>query len=303
VKSCDQFRELFEAYALGALDAPERSALEAHLATGCKECAKTVEEARWLVSQLAYLAPAAAPSDMLKGRLMQTVRAEAQAAKQSAPAKRAIPLWMWAGIAALFLFSVYSGWQTERLRNEIRVTNERAASILQQHQDLDAQLAIAKREALILTDPASVKIVDPQHPSMEAVWHSKLGIVLTGQKLTATAGNRVFQLWLIPKTPGATPIPSLVVRPDAEGKIVLLIANPPGAMEATKALAITEEPEGGSQAPTTTPTLVVDTCYRFLFVRTELLLSRFLGLVILRAASFAARRISTRAPSRMYSSC
>src|ERR1700674_3381740 len=123
---------MFEAYALGALDADERAALEVHLATGCKDCAKSVEEARWLVSQLAYLAPQAAPSDMLKGRLMHTVRAEAQAAKQSAPVKPAIPFWMWAGVAALILFSVYSGWQSEQLRKDIRSTNNRAAAILQQ---------------------------------------------------------------------------------------------------------------------------------------------------------------------------
>jgi anti-sigma-K factor RskA len=257
LKNCDQFRELFEGYALGALDVTERAALEAHLATGCKDCAKSVEEARWLVSQLAYLAPQAVPSDMLKGRLMQTVRAEArQAAKQSASAKPAIPFWMWAGVAALLLFSIYSGWETEQLRKDIRSTNNRATIILQQRQDLEAQLESAKREALILTDPASVKIVDPKHPGMEALWHAKLGIVLTGQKITAPAGNRVLQLWLIPKAPGAKPIPSLVVRPDADGKIVLLVANPPDAIESTKALAVTEEPEGGSLQPTTTPSWV-----------------------------------------------
>jgi anti-sigma-K factor RskA len=60
-------------------------------------------------------------------------------------------------------------------------------------------------------------------------------------------------LWLIPKTPGAKPMPSMMVRPDADGKFMLLVANPPGAMESTKALAITEEPAGGSSAPTTKP--------------------------------------------------
>jgi len=53
VSKCDQFRELIEAYALGALDAEERAGFEAHLASGCQNCAKAVEEARWLVSQLA----------------------------------------------------------------------------------------------------------------------------------------------------------------------------------------------------------------------------------------------------------
>ncbi len=96
MKNCDQFRELIEAYALGALDLEDRAALEAHLATGCADCAKAVEEARWLVSQLAYTAPQAAPSDMLKGRLMQTVRAEAEAQTKPRvmPGKSAIPFWL-----------------------------------------------------------------------------------------------------------------------------------------------------------------------------------------------------------------
>lgn len=254
MKNCDQFPEMLEAYALGALDASERTALKAHLATGCQDCAKALEEARWLVSQLAYLAPEAAPSDMLKGRLMRTVRAEAQAAKRLVPSRTVIPSWMWAGVAALLLLTIYSAWNADRLRIGIRETNERAAALLQQRRALEAQLELAKREATILTDAASVKIAlasqDPATPQLEAKWHSQLGIVLTGQKIAAPSGNRVLQLWLIPKAPGGKPLPSLTVRPDALGKIVLLVTNPPELMAATKALAITEEPEGGSTQPT-----------------------------------------------------
>jgi anti-sigma-K factor RskA len=257
VKNCDQFGEMFEAHALGALDAQERAALEAHLATGCKDCAEAVEKARWLVSQLAYLAPEAAPSDMVKARLIETVRAEAQAAKPMAPAKRSIPIWMWAGVGALFIFGLYSTWNTQRLEKEIQIANERAATLLQQRRDLEARREAAEREATILTDPASVKIPlassDPQAPKLEAAWHSQLGIVLTGQGVPAPSGNRVLQLWLIPKASGGKPIPSLTVRPDGDGKFTLLVANPPELMAATKALAITEEPAGGSPQPTTTP--------------------------------------------------
>ena len=89
----DQFRELIQGYALGALDAQERAALEAHLASGCSECSKALEEARWLVSQLAYLAPGAEPSELLKGRLLQTVRAEAGGGMTTRPsAGRSLPL-------------------------------------------------------------------------------------------------------------------------------------------------------------------------------------------------------------------
>ena len=73
---------------------------------------------------------------------------------------------------------------------------------------------------------------------------------MTGQKIPAPSGNRVLQLWLIPKAPGGKPIPSLTRRPDAHGKFVLLVSNPPELLAATKALAITEEPAGGSTQPT-----------------------------------------------------
>jgi anti-sigma-K factor RskA len=65
------------------------------------------------------------------------------------------------------------------------------------------------------------------------------------------SGNRVLQLWLIPKAPRGKPIPSLTLRPDADGHFVLLVSNPPELMAETKALAITEEPAGGSPQPTT----------------------------------------------------
>jgi len=260
VSNCDQFREMYEAYALGALDAAERAAFEAHLATGCPDCTRAVAEARWVVSQLAYLAPEAAPSDMLKGRLMKTVRAEGAETKGAASAKTAIPVWLWAGVAALLLVTAYSEWDSVRLRNEIRQTNERTAALLQQRRNLEAQLEIAKREASILMDPSSVKVAltakNPQMPALEAMWHSQMGLVLTGQRVPMPSGKRVLQLWLIPKAPGSKPMPSMTIRPDADGKLMLLVANPPEVMAETKALAITEEPEGGSTQPTTTPAWV-----------------------------------------------
>jgi anti-sigma-K factor RskA len=259
VKNCDQFRELIEAYALGALDPEDRAALEAHLATGCADCAKAVEEARWLVSQLAYTAPESAPSDMLKGRLMQTVRAEAQAQTKPhvMPAKSAIPFWLWAGVAALLVFSVYSAWNTRQLQTEIREANNRAATLDGERQKIEKQLALEKRKAMILMDPNSVKITpaghDAQGLQLEAKWNSKLGIVVMGDKIPMPSEHHVLQLWFIPKDPKAKPMPSMMTWPDANGKFVMLVSNPPESMDNTKALAITEEPEGGSAWPTTTP--------------------------------------------------
>ncbi len=263
----DQFRELIEAYALGALDANERAALEAHLASGCPECAKALEEARLVVTQLAYLAPPAEPSEMLRARVLRSVRADAGASGGSGGGslpmqaggtqRTSVPMWLWAGIAALLLFSLYSSWEARKMQQDVAEMNQHAAAELKEKKQLEEELTMAKREAMILTDPASAKIMimpsDKEMPKVEAVWHSKLGIYLTAQQMPMPKNNKVLQLWLIPKKAGAKPMPSHVFWPDANGKIGEMVANPPDDMSDTKALAITEEPPGGSPQPTSTP--------------------------------------------------
>jgi anti-sigma-K factor RskA len=259
VSDHDQFRELIEAFALGALDASERAALEAHLAAGCPDCAKALEEARWLVSQLAYLAPPAEPSEMLRARVLRIVRSEGPGARsvESKAPSTSIPYWMWVGVAALLLFSLYSTWDARKLQQEVAEVNQRAAEEIKQREKLQQELTVAKHEAWILTDPNSKKIAimpnDKDMPMLEAMWHPQMGIYITGQKMPMPKGNRVLQLWLIPKTPGAKPMPSHVFWPDANGKIGEMVSDPPEVLAETKALAITEEPAGGSLQPTSTP--------------------------------------------------
>jgi anti-sigma-K factor RskA len=258
---------MYEAYALGALDAAELAAFEAHLATGCATCAKGVAEARWVVSQLAYLAPESGPSDMLKGRLMQTVRGEAAgsaaALSRASAGSRvaAVPYWLSAGIAALLLITLYTAWDAHRAKEELRATNERLAKHSRAEQAaadekiaaMTEQITAMGRENAILTDPAATKIMlMPQKieaPQLVAMWQHENGIVVSGRKVPMPAANHVLQLWLIPKAPGAKPMPSMTLRPDASGKFVMVVAHPPDPSK-IKALAITEEPEGGSPLPT-----------------------------------------------------
>jgi anti-sigma factor RsiW len=267
VSSCDQFREMYEAYALGALDAAELSAFEAHLASRCATCAEGVAEARWLVSQLAYTASDSGPSDMLKGRLMQTVRAEAAKSAPSSSSQRVgtrsatVPYWLSAGIAALLLITLYTAWDAHRAKEELRATNERIAENARKEQEaadqkiaaMTEQIAAMRRENAILTDPAATKIMlMPQKiaaPELVAMWQHENGIVVTGRKVPMPSANHVLQLWLIPKDPGAKPMPSMALRPDESGKFVMVVAHPPDP-SGIKALAITEEPEGGSLQPT-----------------------------------------------------
>jgi anti-sigma-K factor RskA len=262
VSSQDQFRELIEAFAIGALDATDRAAVEAHLAAGCPECTKALEEARWVVAQLAYLAPNAEPSDVLKGRLLQTVRAEAAGATTSRPSgirSTAVPAWLWAGVAALLLFSAYSAWNEQRLRSAVANLQQQAEAQRAERQKLEQQLVAAKlqaHEAMIWNDPKSVKIMlrpkDPNMPELEAMWHPDMGLVVRGWKVPSPGDKRMLQLWLIPKKSGK-PMPSMTLWPDASGKLTEMVVNPQQSMSETRALAITEEPMGGSSQPTGAP--------------------------------------------------
>lgn len=256
----DDFRELIEAYALGALDSEERAAVAAHLASGCAGCTAALREAQWLVSQLAYLAPESAPSDMLRRQLLKTARAEtATTVKNLAQSglRAAIPLWMWGAVVAMLVFALYNAYEMRVTTNTIQRTRVELEKQIQLQQESARELAIARREALILTDPKSVKIAmsadKKDLPALQATWNPEMGLLISGQKLAAPAGKRTLQLWLIPKAAGAKPVPSLTLRPNQNGEFDLLVANPPGVPNETKALAITEEPEGGSPQPTSAP--------------------------------------------------
>jgi len=260
VSDHDQFRELIQGYALGALDAQERAAAETHLASGCSECGKALEEARWLVSQLAYLAPGAEPSEMLKDRLLQTVRAEGGGVAPAAGNRRAaVPWWIWAGVAALLVFSLYSAWNARKLQDEIGILRAQTERQTQERARLEQEMVAVKvqaHEAMIWSDPKSVKITlpakDPKMPQLEAMWHPEMGIVVRGWKMPSLREKRVLQLWLIPKKAGGKPMPSMTFWPDADGKFTAMVENPPEVMSDTQALAITEEPVGGSAQPTST---------------------------------------------------
>jgi hypothetical protein len=199
---------------------------------------------------------------MLRGRLIETVRVETAAAKVQASialsrTRPAISLWMWVAVAAALLFAFYNAHQANSLQTRIHQMQELLSAQIKLQHESARQLALAQREAIILTNPESLKITlaagNKHVPALQAAWHQELGIVVSGQGLPAVARKRTLQLWLIPKTPGARPLPSLTLQPDAEGKLDLLVGTPPNSQSATKALAITEEPEGGSPQPTSKP--------------------------------------------------
>jgi hypothetical protein len=175
-----------------------------------------------------------------------------KSSKDSSP----VPLWMWGAVAALLLFAIYLLWETIQVKKKIEATNGQMKAEIANRHKIEEEFGQARREA-ILIDPRSVKIrmvpASMGMPRLETMWNTGLGIVVTGQNVPMPRGNRTLQLWFVPKVAGGKPTPSWTLRPEADGNFVLLVANPPATIDATKTLFITEEPAGGSPQPTTKP--------------------------------------------------
>jgi hypothetical protein len=147
-----------------------------------------------------------------------------------------------------------------QLRTTVANLQKQAEAQRSERQKLEQELLTAKtqaHEAMIWSDPKSVKIMlrprDPKMPQLEAMWHPDMGLVVRGWKVPSPGDKRMLQLWLIPKKAGSKPMPSMTFWPDATGKFTAMVENPPDAMSDTQALAITEEPIGGSPQPTSAP--------------------------------------------------
>lgn len=269
-----QLIHLCDEYALGLLEGAERTELEALLQSGDAEARTQLRKSEEFVAQIALAAPAVAPPAALRTRLLnQTVVAAAAAPKQQksageapaapapvidigsarppvvrGPAKRS---WAagWAVAAALLVASLYSYFALRATRSEL--------------DHVQADLALARGEAersrkvlavVFSRDARFVKLsTAEQAPSFRAFWGPTSGLVLAGANVPAPAAGRTLQLWIVPKS--GSPVSAGVFAPGANGQ-VLLIAETQARIEEAAALAISDEPSGGSPQPTTKPVFV-----------------------------------------------
>jgi len=184
---------------------------------------------------------------------MQSPRKQPQA-----PRQYRLPFWLWTGVAVLGVLSLYIGWQAQRLRHDLAQFQTQSAAVQQERERLAKELADARQSAAILNDPASRQIsLWPQQqkdgPPLRAYWHPRLGLVVAGAHVPALAPGHALQVWLLPQAPGQRPLSAGLLQFQLDGKLVLLLATPPGSPASTKALAVTEEPAGGSPQPTSPP--------------------------------------------------
>lgn len=235
--SHDELLDNVAAYALGVLPPAEAAAVESHLQT-CEQCRAEYEYLRPAVTAVAYSAEACTDeksggvtaSPLLKARIMRSVRTDAAA--RSAPS-RFSPGYLVA--AACLAIAILAAFAAVSLNKRL-------------HQEL-AQSALQSQTIADLTSPQSAHY---RFASGEVVTHANR-LYLTMHDLAPPPPGRVYQAWTLAK--GSTRVaPSSTFVPANGGTAVLRL---PQSATNVVAVAVSVEPEGGSQQPTTKPIALV----------------------------------------------
>ena len=271
--SCEQLAELYEAYALGAIEGAELAAVEEHLARQCPTCTPGVAQAHALVANLSYLAPPAEPPAALRRKLLAAIAAEpgtvagaaptvgtergvGSIAKERAetPERAWIPAWAWVAAAALVLFAGYTTFEMRQFSREVAVLERQGAQEQQRSRALDSERERYLQALNIIGATATrhlqLKPGKAAMPPVTAYWNPGMGLVLAADKMPDMPPGRTLQLWVVPQQ--GAPVSVGIFRPNAAGQ-VLMVMPPANAMLMAKALAISDEPAGGSPQPTSTP--------------------------------------------------
>lgn len=219
---------LVGALALDAIDDAERALVEQHLAA-CEACR---DELVGFTETAAALggAVAAAPPDRLRAAVLASVATTRQdpptlAARRAtvgrAPNRRLV-VALAAALVALAAMAVV----IVRLLDEV--------------DDLGRVEEIATA-----ADAETVVLAGDVPGTVRVTWsEEEAALLVVADGLPAVPEGRTYQLWLIGP---AGPSPSVTFRPDADGAVEVVAEGPVGDAQV---VGITEEPAGGSPAPT-----------------------------------------------------
>ena len=228
------FLENIPAYALGALDADEARALEAHLET-CESCRAELESYAPLRDGLLLAVAPLAPSPRLRRKLQDQLPSRRERA-----ARR--PAWAplgWAlGVAVVLLLAL----------NVYLISQMR--SLQQQQTQASRQLGNAQAALAMLAYPGTQDVAiqaenvagrllmdQEQNAAMLVLWN-----------LPAIAQDKTYQMWLI--SPNGDRTSAGLFRPETGFQFTSVTLPPGQVLSDYKGLGVTVEPAGGSPQPT-----------------------------------------------------
>jgi len=237
--NCDELRDQYELYALGALDSEERAELDAHLKREGDPCIDGVRHARQTMTSLALMTPESHPPARLRKRVVSLV----------AEPKRTwfrAPEWIGATIA----MAIIAGWLANSRRDQARALTE----LRLEAQRNNVELGRLTEAFALMNDPAAKQVVfgegAPKPPRGRVFVNPNRGVMLLASNLPPAPRGKIYEMWIIPK--GGAPLPSGLFQSEADGT-AMYVRKGPVDIASIGVIAVTLEPEAGSQAPTTQP--------------------------------------------------
>jgi anti-sigma-K factor RskA len=214
------------AYVLGAMAPREREEFETHLAT-CAACREDVDELRPAAEALPMASPPMLPPPELKERIMAEVEREAallaqvgEGADRPARARRR------------FRLPSLGGWRLAPVAAALLIVGALAG----------AALSGGGTDSYPAGPNASVHVDGDKG-------------TLVAQNLDAPPEGRVYEVWVVPKGEKNPKPTNTLFVPRSDGSAEAAI---PGSMDDYKQVLVSDEPPGGSDAPTGDVVLAAD---------------------------------------------
>ncbi|MEO7999886.1 MAG: anti-sigma factor [Gemmatimonadaceae bacterium] len=278
--SMAELRDMAPAYVLGALNADEAAAFERALASSA-ELAQEVTAYRTVVTRIGSESQMTPPTDV-RARFLDRIASQRQTSElpstpvaPAAPSTEPRPFTVSAGgatasspqakpnrgwlagvlavgLAASLLFAIQRNSQVTTLTASLAQRDSllQIKTVKLAQSDSALNTVLEAQSNLVLVNLG----VPNSGPGIQFFWNVKERRgVLHAFNLKPAAPGRAYQLWFIKD---GKPVPSRVFNAGTDERGLVWGIEMPENTNGVSALAITDEPAGGSPQPTTTPFLV-----------------------------------------------
>lgn len=242
-EECAPFRENIPAYALGALDADEAFALEAHLRT-CDSCSAELASYRAIGDVLLTAVPPKRPPERLRQSLQARLPSAQKPRRQLWPSFSFGQLAMAAVMLLLVILNIFALTQIQALQRQ----QTQLAYQIQTGQAALAMLAYPDTKSLPISGAniAGTILLDKEHNAA----------VLVAWNMPPLAENQTYQIWLI--DPSGKRTSAGLFRPESGQPLTTQSIFSTQNISSYTGLGVTVEPAGGSSQPTGTRIFKVD---------------------------------------------
>jgi anti-sigma-K factor RskA len=219
--TCEELAESYELYALGALDGPEKEALEEHVARNCETCMKGIKLGVDLNTYVLRAVPKHDPSSSLRQRILAGFGLETR------------PFWMRA------------------LPWAVAVCSAAAVCLMIAFPRQAPRDNFASAMEFLATPGTRQVSFGTNGPHGSVLVQQQKGMLLVVVNLPAAPEGKMYETWIVPRT--GAPKPTGQLKLAKNGDAVGLIPGPIDA-SAVAAVAVSVEPAGSNPV---TPTKVL----------------------------------------------